>query len=108
MFAPARACLRFLPVYQTSPPQSQVRKTTLKASNTSFSCPSAVVEDPLDFEELSDHARPSLSVTSTTLLDIFSILLGDDLLASLGVVHDGLVVREEAVEAPVEDTSGDE
>lgn len=62
----------------------------------------------LNFEELSNHTRPSLIPTDATLLDILSVVGGDDVLACLRVVHDRLSVRKEAIEAPVEEASGDE
>ena len=62
----------------------------------------------LSLEELLHHTRPSSIPTGTTLRNILSILLPNDILARLGVIHHGLLVREEAIEAPVEDTSGDE
>ena len=64
--------------------------------------------NPLNFEELGDHTRPALGATDATLLDVLCVVGRDDVLARLGVVHDGLGVREEAVEAPVEDAGGDE
>jgi hypothetical protein len=69
---------------------------------------SDVVQDSLNFEELSNHTWPALIPTDATLLDILSVVGGDDVLARLRVVHDRLSVREEAIEGPVEDTSGDE
>ena len=41
-------------------------------------------------------------------MDILGVVGRNDVLARLGVVHDGLGVREEAIEAPVEDAGGDE
>ena len=63
---------------------------------------------PLNLEELSNHTRPPLSPTLATLLNILGVLSRNDVLARDGVVHDGLGVREEAIEAPVEDAGGDE
>jgi hypothetical protein len=63
---------------------------------------------PLNFEELSNHTRPPLSPTGATLLNILGVVGRNDVLARLGVVHDGLGVRDEAIEAPVEDAGGDE
>ena len=63
---------------------------------------------PLNLEDLSSDTGSPLSPTSAPLLDILGVGGRDDVLARLGVVHDGLRVREEAVEAPVEDASGDE
>lgn len=62
----------------------------------------------LDLEELRDRTGPPLRTTGATLLHVLCVLGGDDVLACLGVVHDGVGVREEAVEAPVEDAGGDE
>jgi hypothetical protein len=47
-------------------------------------------------------------VVRTLLLNILGIVGSNDILARLGVVHHGVVVREEAVETPVEDAGGDE
>ncbi len=63
---------------------------------------------PLNLEELSNYTRPPLGPTRATLLNILGVVGCHDVLACLGVVHDGLGVREEAVEAPVEDAGGDE
>lgn len=72
------------------------------------SCRSEVVQRPLNFEELSNHTRPPLNPTGATLLNILGVVGRNDVLTRLGVVHDGLGVREEAIEAPVEDAGGDE
>jgi hypothetical protein len=63
---------------------------------------------PLNLEDLSDDTRPPLSPTRATLLNIFGVVGRNDLLTRLGVVHNGLGVREKPIEAPVEDASGDE
>ncbi len=49
---------------------------------------------PLNLEDLSNDARPTLSPTRATLLNIFRVIGRNDVLARLGVVHDGLGVRE--------------
>lgn len=49
-----------------------------------------------------------LSITRATLVDILGIVGRNDLLAGLGMVHDGLGMREESVEEPVEETGGEE
>lgn len=63
---------------------------------------------PLNLEESINHIRPPLRPTGTTLLNILGVGRRNDVLAGLRVVHDGLGMRKEAVEAPVEDASGDE
>lgn len=65
-------------------------------------------ERHLNFEELSNHTRLTFSPTGATLLNILGVVGRNDVFARLGVVHDGLGVREEAIEAPVEDAAGDE
>jgi hypothetical protein len=64
--------------------------------------------DSLDFEEPSDHARPPLSATGATLLDILGVVGRNDILAGFGMVHHGLVMREEAIEDPIEYAGSDE
>ena len=49
-----------------------------------------------------------LSPTRATLLNVFGVVGRNDVLTRLGMVHDGLGVREKSIEAPVEDASGDE
>lgn len=49
-----------------------------------------------------------LSPTRPSLCDIFGIVFSNDILPSLGVVHLGLKMGEEAVEEPVENGRGDE
>jgi len=63
---------------------------------------------PLNLEYLSNDTRPTLSPTRAAPLNIFSVVGRNDVLARLGVVHDGLGVREKSIEAPVEDAGGDE
>ena len=46
---------------------------------------------------------PPLSPTGAPFLYILGVVGGDDVLARLGVVHNGRGVWEEAIEAPVED-----
>jgi hypothetical protein len=62
----------------------------------------------LNLEELSNHTWPPFSTASATFLNILSVVGRNDVLARLGVVHDGVGVWEETVEAPVEDAGGDE
>jgi hypothetical protein len=62
----------------------------------------------LNLEDLSNDTRPALSAARATRLDVLGVVGGDDVLARLRVVHDGLGVREEAVEGPVEEAGGDE
>jgi hypothetical protein len=62
----------------------------------------------LNFEEPSDQTWPPLNPTAATLLNILGVVGRNDVFARLGVVHDRLGVREEAIESPVEDASGDE
>ena len=66
------------------------------------------METTLNFEELGNHTRPPFRATDTAFLDILGVVGRDDVLARLRVVHDGLGVREETVEAPVEDAGRDE
>ena len=66
------------------------------------------METTLNFEELGNHTRPPLRATDTAFLNILGVVGRDDVLARLRVVHDGLGVREETVEAPVEDAGRDE
>jgi hypothetical protein len=63
---------------------------------------------PLNLEDPSNHTRPPLSPTRATLLNIFGVVGCNDVLARLGVVHDGLGVREKSIEGPVEEAGGDE
>jgi len=63
---------------------------------------------PLNLEDLSNDTLPTLSPTRATLLNIFGVVGRNDVLARLGVVHDGLGVREKSIEAPVEDAGGNE
>ena len=68
-----------------------------------------IARAPLDLEGSYSNTRPpALSVTGATFLYILGIIGGDDILARLGVVHDGRSVREEAIEAPVEKACGNE
>ena len=64
----------------------------------------------LDLKEPLDDVRPLPSVDPTLppLRDVFGVVGGDDLLARLGVGHDGVVVWEKPVEGVVEDRGGDE
>jgi hypothetical protein len=62
----------------------------------------------LNLENLLDDARPPLSVTRATLGNVLCVLGRNDFLASLGVVHYRLLVREKPVETNVEDAGGDE
>jgi hypothetical protein len=63
---------------------------------------------PLNLEDLSNDTRPPLSPTRATLLNVFGVVGRNDVLARLGVVHDGLGVREKSIEGPVEEAGGDE
>jgi len=63
---------------------------------------------PLNLEDLSDDTLPTPSQTRATILKIFGVVGCNDVLARLGVVHDGLCVREKSIEAPVEDAGSDE
>jgi len=63
---------------------------------------------PLNFKELGNHTRPPFNSTGATLLNILGVVGRNDFLARLGVVHDGFGVREESIEAPVEDAGSDE
>ena len=65
-------------------------------------------ENNLDLKDLHSKTRPALSAARATRLDVLGVVGGDDVLARLRVVHDGLGVREEAVEGPVEEAGGDE
>lgn len=60
-----------------------------------------------NFERLGYDRRLPLSSNSTTLLKIFSIVGCDNILPRLSMVHDGFIMWEKPIEAPVEDTSGD-
>ncbi len=62
----------------------------------------------LDLEECRNDTLLPLRPTRPTLLDVLGVVGRNGVLARLGVVHDGVGVREEAVEAPVEDAGGDE
>lgn len=64
--------------------------------------------DSLDCEESLSNTRLPLRITGATFLHVLSIVGGDDILARLGVVHDGRGMWEEAIEAPVEEASGNE
>jgi hypothetical protein len=59
-------------------------------------------------EHLSNHTWLPLRITCAALGNIFGVVSGDNFLTSLCVIHHRLLVREESIEAPVEDTSGDE
>lgn len=62
---------------------------------------------PLNLESPSNNTRlSSFSITLPPLLNILPVILGNNLLASLGVVHPRFVVREETVEEDVEDAGG--
>ena len=41
-------------------------------------------------------------------MNILGVIGRNDVLARLGVVHEGVGVRDEAIEGPVEDAGGDE
>ena len=63
---------------------------------------------PLNRKHLRNDTRSSLSITVAALLNVFGVLSRNDVFARLGMVHDGFGVREETIEGPVEDASGDE
>ena len=63
---------------------------------------------PLNLEECRNYTLLPFSPTRPTLRNILGVVGRNFVLARLGVVHDGLDVREEAIEAPVEDAGGDE
>lgn len=48
------------------------------------------------------------SIARATLLNILCVVRCDNILAGLRMVHNGFSVREESIEEPVEDTSGEE
>ncbi len=62
----------------------------------------------LDLEECRDYTLLPLCPDRTTLLNILGVVGRNDVLTRLGVVHDGLGVRGEAIEGPIEDAGGDE
>ena len=62
----------------------------------------------LNLKECSDYTRLAFSPTRATVLNILGVIRRDDVLSSLGVVHNGVYVWEEAVKGPVKDASGDE
>lgn len=62
----------------------------------------------LDREEAFDHTRPPLSITGATLVNVLGVVGRNDVLARLRVVHDRVMMREEAIEAHIEDTRGEE
>ena len=64
--------------------------------------------DFLDCEESLSNIRLPLRITGATFLHVLSIVGGDDILARLGVVHDGRGMWEKAIEAPVEEAGGNE
>lgn len=63
---------------------------------------------PLDRKDTSSDTRSPLSPICATLLYIFGVIGRNDVFARLGVVHDGLGVWEEFIEAPVEEAGGNE
>ena len=63
----------------------------------------------LDLEHAGQHVRLApFGVTSSAVADVPSIVGRDDILTGLRMVHIGVVVREEAVEEPVEDAGHEE
>jgi len=66
------------------------------------------MQNSLHLEDLLHDAGPSLSVTRLTLGNVLCVLGRNDILASLGVVHLGLLVREKPVKEPVENARSDE
>lgn len=89
-----------LSLCQTQPSQDTQRRTDQY-------CPCLVVNRYLNLEHSRDQTWPPLIPACATLLDILGIVGSNDVLTSLSVVHDGLCVREESIEAPVEDAGGD-
>lgn len=62
----------------------------------------------LNFEEPSNHTRPPLNSTGATLLNILGVVGGNDIFTSLGMVHHGRMMREKAIEDPIEDAGSNE
>lgn len=61
------------------------------------------------FERSDQHIRlPTLRIARPPLIDIVSIVGGDDVFTSLGVIHCRVRVRKEAIQQPVYKASGDE
>lgn len=56
----------------------------------------------------SEHASDYAALSCIPGLNIFRVICSDDVFTSFGMVHHRLVVREEVVETPVEETSRDE
>ena len=63
--------------------------------------------NPLYLEERTNHTLLPLSPNCLALLNILGVVGRNDVLARLGVVHNGVSVRDEAIEHPVEDAGGD-
>lgn len=61
----------------------------------------------LNLEDSTNNTWPPLCPTCATLLNVFGVVGRNDVLARLGMVHDGLGMREKSIEAPVEDAGGD-
>ena len=107
----ARSCTvvtKDAPSSRPGPLRSHLHRPTRSPSTLQKIVPKRSRARPLKLEELSDHTRPPLSPAGATLLNILGVVGRNDVLARLGVVHDGLGVRDEAIEAPVEDAGGDE
>jgi len=90
----------------------RVTTTTLetepKLFNTSKVVPKRSYANPLNLEDLSNHTLLPPRQTRAMLLNIFGVVRLNDVLARLGVVHDGLGMREKSVKAPIKDAGGDE
>lgn len=55
----------------------------------------------LDLEESGNEARSPLNTAGASFFNVLGIVGRDDILACLGMIHLGLGMWEEAVEAPV-------
>ena len=88
--------------------RSQLHRRSRSLSTLQKIVPKCNRAQTLDLEECRNYTRLPLSPNRLTLLNILGVVGRNDVLARLGVVHNGLGVREEAIEAPVEDASGDE
>jgi hypothetical protein len=67
-----------------------------------------IVQKFLNLKHLSNNAGLPLSITRATFRNIFGVVSGNNFLARLRVVHNGVGVWEEFIEGPVEKASGDE
>lgn len=101
-------CARSCPSTRPGPLRSYLHRPSRSPSTLQKTVPKRSHARPLNLEDLSNDTRPPLSPTRATLLNIFGVVGRNDVLARLGVVHDGLGVREKSIEAPVEDAGGNE